>query len=190
MQLQHSCYKVALIQVHWMKCVHPSSLQKKYRQQPDSLRFTSVTDSPDIVHAKTSYQQCSEVRGKKKKTWNSQSIYYHLSKTLPGSRGCVAPDDLPAFALQRLYKSGQNDDMHRYTLHPDDPDFVRAKVNAQQISDVGQLLLSKIHLQMYRKNTWNHFWIVSPEESLQSVRGASPDSRLWSEVGCYSLPDC
>ncbi|CAG12601.1 unnamed protein product, partial [Tetraodon nigroviridis] len=69
--------------------------EKKYRQQPDSLKFTSVTDSPDIVHARTSYQQCSE----------------------------------------RLYRSGQNDDMHRYTLHPDDPDFVRAKVNAQQISD-------------------------------------------------------
>ncbi|XP_053196690.1 nebulin-related-anchoring protein isoform X1 [Scomber japonicus] len=33
---------------------------KKYRQLPDSLKFTSVTDSPDIVHAKTSYQQCSE----------------------------------------------------------------------------------------------------------------------------------
>uniref|UniRef100_A0A8C4DJJ7 Nebulin-related anchoring protein n=1 Tax=Dicentrarchus labrax TaxID=13489 RepID=A0A8C4DJJ7_DICLA len=33
---------------------------KKYRQLPDSLRFTSVADSPDILHAKTSYQQCSE----------------------------------------------------------------------------------------------------------------------------------
>uniref|UniRef100_UPI003AAD81BA nebulin-related-anchoring protein n=1 Tax=Centroberyx gerrardi TaxID=166262 RepID=UPI003AAD81BA len=33
---------------------------KKYRQLPDSLKFTSVADSPDIVHAKTSYQQCSE----------------------------------------------------------------------------------------------------------------------------------
>lgn len=70
--------------------------------------------------------------------------------------GCVAPDDLPAFVLQRLYKSGQNDDMHRYTLHPDDPDFVRAKVNAQQISDVGQLLLSKIHFQIYGKDILNH----------------------------------
>lgn len=36
-------------------------LQKKYRQLPDRLKFTSVTDSPDIIHAKTSYQQCSEV---------------------------------------------------------------------------------------------------------------------------------
>lgn len=26
--------------------------------------------------------------------------------------------------------------MHKYTLHHDDPDFVRAKLNAQQISDV------------------------------------------------------
>ncbi|XP_038136493.1 nebulin-related-anchoring protein isoform X1 [Cyprinodon tularosa] len=33
---------------------------KKYRQQPDRIKFTSVADSPDIVHAKTSYQQCSE----------------------------------------------------------------------------------------------------------------------------------
>uniref|UniRef100_A0A3B4VHN2 Nebulin-related anchoring protein n=1 Tax=Seriola dumerili TaxID=41447 RepID=A0A3B4VHN2_SERDU len=33
---------------------------KKYRQLPGHLKFTSVADSPDIVHAKTSYQQCSE----------------------------------------------------------------------------------------------------------------------------------
>ncbi|XP_021167746.2 nebulin-related-anchoring protein isoform X2 [Fundulus heteroclitus] len=33
---------------------------KKYRQLPDRIKFTSVADSPDIVHAKTSYQQCSE----------------------------------------------------------------------------------------------------------------------------------
>lgn len=64
---------------------------------------------------------------------------------------CVVPDHGPAFPLQRLYKSGQNDDMHRYTLHPDDPDFVRAKVNAQQISDVGQLPSSKILFQMNAK---------------------------------------
>lgn len=91
----------------------------------------------------------------------------------------VAPDDLPALALQRLYKSGQNDDMHRYTLHPDDPDFVRAKVNAQQISDVGQFLLSEIHFHIYGENISNHFFDrFPPEESLQGIWGASQDSGL------------
>ncbi|KAG9338351.1 hypothetical protein JZ751_025910 [Albula glossodonta] len=33
---------------------------KKYRQQPDSMKFTPVADSPDIVHAKNSYLQCNE----------------------------------------------------------------------------------------------------------------------------------
>lgn len=33
---------------------------KKYRQHPDSLKFTQIADSPDIIHAKNSYMQCSE----------------------------------------------------------------------------------------------------------------------------------
>ena len=36
-------------------------LQKKYRQNADRIKFTSVADSPDILHAKNSYMQCSEV---------------------------------------------------------------------------------------------------------------------------------
>lgn len=51
---------------------------------------------------------------------------------------CDADDNVDDI-LQRLYKSGRNDDMHKYTLHSDDPDFVRAKMNAQQISDVRQI---------------------------------------------------
>lgn len=53
-----------------------------------------------------------------------------------------AANDSPVhvFVPQRLYKSGKNDDMNKYTLHADDPDFVRARMNAQQISDVRQLL--------------------------------------------------
>lgn len=38
--------------------------------------------------------------------------------------------------FQRLYKSGDSESMHKYTLLPDHPDFIRAKINAQQISDV------------------------------------------------------
>lgn len=55
--------------------------------------------------------------------------------------------------LQRLYKSGKNDDMHKYTLHSDDPDFVRAKVNAQQISDVSELS-SVLDTSIAFKSTW------------------------------------
>ncbi|XP_006778813.1 PREDICTED: nebulin-related-anchoring protein [Myotis davidii] len=34
--------------------------ETKYREKPDSLKFTSVVDSPDLVHAKNSYLHCSE----------------------------------------------------------------------------------------------------------------------------------
>lgn len=101
-----------------------------------------MTDSPDIVHAKMSYQQCSEVGTKNK---HAEEIIHFILKKFCFSRcGCchvVNDNRLYVFTLQRLYKSGKNDDMHKYTLHPDDPDFVRAKINAQQISDVRQLNL-------------------------------------------------
>ncbi|MGH0162649.1 UNVERIFIED_CONTAM: hypothetical protein FKN15_045787 [Acipenser sinensis] len=69
--------------------------EKNYRQHPGSLQFTSVADSPDLLHARNSYLQCSE----------------------------------------RLYKSGDSESMHRCTLPPDHPDFIRARLNAQHISD-------------------------------------------------------
>ncbi|XP_039402396.1 nebulin-related-anchoring protein isoform X2 [Mauremys reevesii] len=69
--------------------------EAKYRQKPGSMKFTTVVDSPDLIHAKHSYIQCSD----------------------------------------RLYRTGDSDAMHRYTLPPDHPDFVRARLNALHISD-------------------------------------------------------
>ncbi|XP_066478351.1 nebulin-related-anchoring protein [Tiliqua scincoides] len=69
--------------------------ETKYRQKPDSLKFTTVPDSLDVTHAKNSYIQCNE----------------------------------------RLYRAGYLDSMHRYTLPPDHPDFIRARLNALHISD-------------------------------------------------------
>ncbi len=43
-----------------------------------------------------------------------------------------------------MYKSGDSNSMHKYTLHTDHPDFIRAKINAQQISDVSQLLIGTL----------------------------------------------
>ncbi|XP_064320256.1 nebulin-related-anchoring protein isoform X2 [Phalacrocorax carbo] len=67
----------------------------KYRQKPESFKFTAVVDSPDLIHAKNSYLQCSD----------------------------------------RLYKAGDSEARHRYTLPPDHPDFIRARQNALHISD-------------------------------------------------------
>ncbi|XP_069467951.1 nebulin-related-anchoring protein isoform X2 [Ambystoma mexicanum] len=69
--------------------------EKKYRQNPGSMKFTSVVDSTGLVHAKSSYLQCSD----------------------------------------RLYKAGDLESMHRCSLPPDHPDFLRARLNASHISD-------------------------------------------------------
>ncbi|XP_045047452.2 nebulin-related-anchoring protein isoform X6 [Desmodus rotundus] len=69
--------------------------ETKYRKKPDSIKFTPVVDSPDLVHAKNSYVHCNE----------------------------------------RLYRSGDAESLHRYTLIPDHPDFTRARLNALHLSD-------------------------------------------------------
>ncbi|XP_023585657.1 nebulin-related-anchoring protein isoform X3 [Trichechus manatus latirostris] len=69
--------------------------ETKYRKKPDSTKFSTVVDSPDLVHAKSSYKHCSE----------------------------------------RLYRLGDAESLHRYTLIPDRPDFTRARLNALHLSD-------------------------------------------------------
>ncbi|XP_052038977.1 nebulin-related-anchoring protein isoform X2 [Apodemus sylvaticus] len=34
--------------------------ETKYRKKPDSIKFTTVVDSPDLIHAKKSYEHCNE----------------------------------------------------------------------------------------------------------------------------------
>lgn len=47
--------------IHLFRGIHIFLLQTKYRERPDSIKFTTVVDSPDLVHAKNSYMHCNEV---------------------------------------------------------------------------------------------------------------------------------
>ncbi|XP_004412847.1 PREDICTED: nebulin-related-anchoring protein isoform X1 [Odobenus rosmarus divergens] len=69
--------------------------ESKYRQHPQSFKYTAVTDTPSLLHAKFSNQITNE----------------------------------------RLYKAAGEDEMHRYTVTLELPEFVRAKTNAVNLSD-------------------------------------------------------
>ncbi|XP_024141438.1 nebulin-related-anchoring protein isoform X2 [Oryzias melastigma] len=105
--------------------------EKKYRQLPDSLKFTSVTDSPDIVHAKTSYQQCNE-------------RLYKTGKNDDMHKYTLHPDD-PDFVRAKInaqqisdkvYKaSGEQVKTSGYDLRLDAIPFQTAKVSRDIASD-------------------------------------------------------
>ncbi|XP_054625276.1 nebulin-related-anchoring protein isoform X2 [Dunckerocampus dactyliophorus] len=105
---------------------------KRYRQVPDSLKFTSVTDSPDIVHAKMSYQQCSE-------------RLYKSGRNDDMNKYTLHPDD-PDFVRARMnaqqisdkvYKaSGEHVKTLGYDLRLDAIPFQTAKASREIASDV------------------------------------------------------
>ncbi|KAF6110368.1 nebulin related anchoring protein [Phyllostomus discolor] len=69
--------------------------ESKYRQHPQSFKYTSVADTPSLLHAKLSNQITNE----------------------------------------RLYKAAGEDVRHQYTMTLGLPEFVRAKINAANLSD-------------------------------------------------------
>ncbi|XP_068439400.1 nebulin-related-anchoring protein [Clinocottus analis] len=105
---------------------------KKYRQLPDSLKFTSVTDSPDLVHAKTSYQQCSERLYKSGKNDDMHKYTLHSDD----------PDFVRAKmnALQisdKVYKaSGERVKTSGHDLRLDAIPFQTAKASTKMASDL------------------------------------------------------
>ncbi|XP_072229371.1 nebulin-related-anchoring protein isoform X1 [Leuresthes tenuis] len=104
---------------------------KKYRQLPDRLKFTSVADSPDIIHAKTSYQQCSERLYKSGKNDDMHKYTLH-------------PDD-PDFIRARINAQQISDKVYKatgeqvktsgYDLRLDAIPFQTAKASREIASD-------------------------------------------------------
>ncbi|KAL1788490.1 nebulin-related-anchoring protein isoform X1 [Sigmodon hispidus] len=69
--------------------------ESKYRQHPGSFKYTAVTDTPNLLHAKFSNQITSE----------------------------------------RLYRAAGEDARHQYTITLGLPEFIRAKANADNLSE-------------------------------------------------------
>ncbi|CAG5906159.1 unnamed protein product [Menidia menidia] len=104
---------------------------KKYRQLPDSLKFTSVADSPDIIHAKTSYQQCSERLYKSGK--NDDMHKYTLHSDDPDFvRAKINAQQIS----DKVYKaSGEQVKTSGYDLRLDAIPFQTAKASREIASD-------------------------------------------------------
>uniref|UniRef100_A0A7N6BSZ5 LIM zinc-binding domain-containing protein n=1 Tax=Anabas testudineus TaxID=64144 RepID=A0A7N6BSZ5_ANATE len=104
---------------------------KKYRQLPDSLKFTSVTDSPDIVHAKMSYQQCSERLYKSGKNDDMHKYTLH-----PDDPDFVRAKINAQQISDKVYKaSGEQVKTSGYDLRLDAIPFQTAKVSRDIASD-------------------------------------------------------
>nr|XP_046233672.1 nebulin-related-anchoring protein isoform X3 [Scatophagus argus] len=104
---------------------------KKYRQVPDSLRFTSVADSPDIIHAKTSYQQCSERLYKSGKNDDMHKYTLH-----PDDPDFVRAKINAQQISDKVYKSsGEQVKSSGYDLRLDAIPFQTAKVSREIASD-------------------------------------------------------
>eukprot|EP00066_Takifugu_rubripes_P015396 XP_011604662.1 PREDICTED: nebulin-related-anchoring protein isoform X3 [Takifugu rubripes] len=106
--------------------------EKKYRQQPDSLKFTSVTDSPDIVHAKASYQQCSERLYK-----SGQNDDMHKYTLHPDDPDFVRAKVNAQQISDKVYKaSGEQVRTAGYDLRLDAIPFQTAKASREIASDL------------------------------------------------------
>uniref|UniRef100_A0A8C0WME0 Nebulin-related-anchoring protein n=1 Tax=Castor canadensis TaxID=51338 RepID=A0A8C0WME0_CASCN len=105
--------------------------ETKYRKRPDSIKFTTVVDSPDLVHAKNSYMHCNE---RLYRSGDAESLH----------RYTVIPDH-PEFTRARLNALYLSDKVYRnsweqnraggYDFRLDAIPFQTARVSREIASD-------------------------------------------------------
>lgn len=125
-----------------------------YRTRPEQLKFTSITDSPDVILAKTNAMQLSDVSspstsgmaflfflvGSRISTVGMMSWEVLKTRIAKGFLLVFFPRhaELPLFFLspQRLYREAWDKDKTQISLPSDTPVMLQSKVNALNISNV------------------------------------------------------
>uniref|UniRef100_A0A674HHP5 Nebulin n=1 Tax=Taeniopygia guttata TaxID=59729 RepID=A0A674HHP5_TAEGU len=112
-----------------------------YRTRPEQLKFTSITDSPDVVLAKTNAMQLSDVKVLQIGITEEFLLVF-----------CSHHTELPLLFLspQRLYREAWDKDKTQISLPSDTPVMVQSKVNALNITTH---LLFSLHFQYKYKET-------------------------------------
>lgn len=73
---------------------------------------------------------------------------------------------------QRLYRLGDAEALHRYTLIPDHPEFTRARLNALHLSDVSELLVPVLWAYFVKMTcAQSGFYSLEIEESWEGGGG-------------------
>uniref|UniRef100_A0A8D0EG40 Nebulin related anchoring protein n=1 Tax=Strix occidentalis caurina TaxID=311401 RepID=A0A8D0EG40_STROC len=103
----------------------------KYRQKPESLKFTAVVDSPDLIHAKNSYLQCSD---RLYKAEGSEAR--HRYTLLPDHPDFIRARQNALYISDKLYKtSWEQTRASGYDFRIDAIPFQTAKASREIASD-------------------------------------------------------
>ncbi|XP_054838259.1 nebulin-related-anchoring protein [Eublepharis macularius] len=105
--------------------------ETKYRQKPNSLKFTTVTDSLDFIHAKNSYIQCNE------RLYRARNLESRHKYTLPPDHPDFIRARLNALHISdKLYKmSWEQTRAAAYDFRLDAIPFQTAKASREIASD-------------------------------------------------------
>ncbi|XP_029466302.1 nebulin-related-anchoring protein isoform X2 [Rhinatrema bivittatum] len=155
--------------------------ETKYRQNPGAMKFTAVVDSPGLLHARTSYLQCSD---RLYRAGDSEAMHR-----------CTLPPDHPDFIRARVNASQISDKAYRtsweqtralgYDLRLDAIPFQTAKASRDIASDFRYreaFLRSKGHQIGFRSidddPKMKHFVDMSKLQSEQEYKRQSAATRL------------
>nr|XP_023402466.1 nebulin-related-anchoring protein isoform X3 [Loxodonta africana] len=119
------------MKVEWAKKAYSLQSDRKYRQHPDALKFTSIKDTPEMVQARISYTQAVDRLYKEQ----GENIKHHYTQTA----------DLPEVLLAKLNAMNLSETRYKeswsklrdggYKLRLDAIPFQAAKASAEIISD-------------------------------------------------------